>query len=259
MKMTLLEIVQDILDSMSSFDVNSITDTLESTQVASIVRGAYYDIIQLRDWQYLKRLMQLDTTSTSTPTHLKIPDNIKRVDNIAYNVKKLVGDRDDYRVLRYLEPEQFLAMSNGLNSTAANVDSVTDFGGATILVRNNKQPEYWTSFDDVYVVCDSYYSTLDNNLQNSKTRAMVVKSPSWTHDDNEYPDLPEEAFPYLVNEAKSRAWLELRGIPHEKAEQSANRHRRAMSQRAWQLNSGDKRRTYGRKRPGVSRNPYLEK
>ena len=50
MKYTLLEIVQEILSDMDSDEVNSIDDTVESQQVASIVRSAYMAIMSNRNW-----------------------------------------------------------------------------------------------------------------------------------------------------------------------------------------------------------------
>ena len=44
MKLTLLEMVQDILSSMDSDEVNSITDSTEALQVARIIRDSYIEI-----------------------------------------------------------------------------------------------------------------------------------------------------------------------------------------------------------------------
>lgn len=259
MKQTVLEMVQDILLDLNSFPVNSITETVESEQVAAILRRTYYDIVSQRDWANTKQVTQLNAATALLPTHLALPDGIKKVERIMYDVRNAAADKLKYQPLTYVTPEQFLLMSAGLDSTADNVDTVTDPNGATLLVRNDKQPQYWTSFDDSYIVCDSYYSDLDSFLQNSKTQALVVITPAWTHDDSFYPVLPEEAFPYLLAEALSRASIAIRGAAHEKAEQASNRLRRIMSQKHWALNSGDRYPNYGRGRATRSKNPYLEK
>ena len=46
---TLLRLVQDILSSLDSDEVNSISDTPESLQVANIVRTTYEDLVSLLD------------------------------------------------------------------------------------------------------------------------------------------------------------------------------------------------------------------
>ena len=45
MKYTLLQLVQTIASSMDSDEVNSISDSTESLQIANIVRSVYYDLI----------------------------------------------------------------------------------------------------------------------------------------------------------------------------------------------------------------------
>lgn len=259
MKQTVLEMVQDILLDLNSFPVNSITETVESEQVAAILRRSYYDIVSQRDWANTKQVTQLNSATALLPTHLALPDGIKKVERIMYDVRTAVGDKLKYQPLTYITPDQFLMMSSGLDSTAINVDTVTDPNGATLLVRNDKQPQYWTSFDDSYIVCDSYYSDVDSFLQNSKTQALVVITPAWAHDDDFYPVLPEEAFPYLLAEALSRASMSIKGQPHEKAEQASNRLRQIMSQKHWALNNGDRYPNYGRHSSYKQKNPYLGK
>ena len=40
--------VQDVMSSMDSDEVNSITDTTESLQVARIVRACYFDVVSVK-------------------------------------------------------------------------------------------------------------------------------------------------------------------------------------------------------------------
>ena len=42
---TVLQLTQNILSAMSSDEVNSISDTVESMQVATILQNKYYDIV----------------------------------------------------------------------------------------------------------------------------------------------------------------------------------------------------------------------
>ena len=256
MKQTVLELVQDILLEMNSFDVNSISDTLEAEQVASIVRNTYFDIIQQRDWAHLRKAVQLDSATSGTPTHMQVPAGVKKVERILYDTA--VSGRARYTEMRYLTPEQFLRNANSLDNTASYVQEVQDPGGITLFIRNDKVPMYWTSFDDQYIVFNSYDSSVDTFLVNSKTQALVVCTPAWEHDDDFYPVLPEEAFPYLLAEAKSRAFLAVKGVPNDKAEQASNRLRRIMSQKHWTLNSGDRYPDYSRQ-VTRTRNPYMDR
>jgi hypothetical protein len=47
-KMTLLEMTQDILSDMDSDEVNSINDSVESLQVAQIIKTTYFNIVNGR-------------------------------------------------------------------------------------------------------------------------------------------------------------------------------------------------------------------
>jgi len=62
MKRTLLQIVQNILSDMDSEDVNTIGDTIESQQIASVVRDVYYNMVSTRmipEHQELIKLVSL--------------------------------------------------------------------------------------------------------------------------------------------------------------------------------------------------------
>lgn len=52
-KLTLLDIVQDILSDMDSDTVNSITDSVESLQIAQIVKTTFFEIITEGEWPHL--------------------------------------------------------------------------------------------------------------------------------------------------------------------------------------------------------------
>lgn len=246
MKLTLLEIVQDILSDSDSDLVNSINDTPEAGQVAQIVRTTYRDIISNRNWPHLRTLSQLTPATLAKPTHCALPNNIKELEEIRYDVAK-AGEKRTYRKVVYKYPEEFLDMVNARNTDNDYVIEVLDDSGVYINIINNKAPQYWTSFDDKVVVMDSYDSEVDTHLQNTKTSCIIIKQPSWEHDDDFVPDLPSEAFSLLVAESKSRAFLALSQEPNEKAEQQAYRSRVWLSRKAWEANGTQRYPNYGRR------------
>ena len=65
MQKTLLQIVQSILDEMDADNVNSIGDTIESIQVASIVRDCYEELLSNRNWPHMKQLIQLEASRST--------------------------------------------------------------------------------------------------------------------------------------------------------------------------------------------------
>lgn len=249
MKMTLLEMVQDILSDMESDEVNSIDDTQEGLQVAQIVKSSYYAMISNRNWPHTKKAISLlPSNAVDKPTHMRISEDVKEVLFINYNVERATDDRKMYKPVKWLEPDSFLHLLNHRNSSEDNVKVVSDYSGIELLVITDKAPQYYTSFDDVHVVFDSFDENVDNTLQESKIQASGYVVPSWKHEDDFVPDLPIEAFTALLEEAKSRAMFKLKQVQDVKAEQETNRQQRWLSRKAWAVNGGIKYPNYGRKR-----------
>ena len=242
MKYTLLEIVQEILSDMDSDEVNSIDDTVESQQVASIVRSAYMAIMSNRNWAHLRKLVNLvNSTTPAQPTHMYLESPIKEMVYVNYNcVKPDQPSRRIYQTMKWLEPDAFLRRQNALNSDLSNVDVIQDPTGIELLIRNDKNPEYFTSFDDNVLVFDSYLASVENTIQSYKVQACAYLMPTWTHLDDAVPDLPDEAFTLLIEEAKSRAMLRLKQVADQKSEQEARRQNQWLSRKQWRVNGGVK-------------------
>ena len=248
MKQTLLEIVQDILNDMDADEVNSISDTVEATQVAQIVKTCYYEMLSNRNWPHMRKLIQLEASGTTTkPNYLQVPENIKEIEMIRYQGQKIDDANIRYKDLKYKYPDEFLAITSQRNSSNSNVQSVTDFGGSTLFILTDVAPTYWTSFDDKYVVTDSYDSAQDDTLKKSKTQTLAYVYPDWEMEDDFVPDFPAEAFSALTEEAKSTAFNSVKQLVNQKAEQKASRQARWLSRKAWQAKGGVRYADYGRK------------
>ncbi len=248
MKKTLLELVQDILSDMDSDEVNGINDTVESAQVAQIVRATYEAMLSNRDWPHLKRGVNLTPFSDPAfPTHVTVPDNIKRLISINYNKIRVGETRKNYQPVDWVDPDDFLRMTNAEDSTSAKVDVITDPSGIELLIRNDKAPTKFTSFDDKTLVFNSYDSSVDSSIQSSKIQARAYVFPTWSHVNSFVPDLPAEAFTALLEEAKSRAMIKLKQVSDPKAEQEARRQQSWLSRNDWVVNGGIKYPNYGRK------------
>jgi hypothetical protein len=247
MKMTLLEIVQDVLNSLDSDNVNSISDTIESEQVAQIAKTCYFEIIGNRNWPHLRKLFQLESSGDLTkPNYLRIPETLKQLDFFRYEVEKDNGSIDS-KEIQFKHPDEFLKLVSRRNSTENRVDVITDLGGSKLLIYNNVAPSYWTSFDDYYIVTDSYDKAVDDTLKKEKTQCLGYLHPSWVHSDNAIPNLPPEAFPALLSEVKSTAFVEVKQMANQKAEQKTARQQRWLSRKAWRVEGGVRYEDYGRK------------
>jgi hypothetical protein len=246
-KMTLLEIVQDVLNDMDSDEVNSISDTVEATQIANICRSVYYDVITTIDPPEHTGLMAVTGLSDSSKPNFMDADSITEIKELRYNVSDTAGELE-YKLIGYIPPDEFVQRIVSRDTTQTEVILVQDpASGISIPILNNKMPDYYTSFDDRYLCFDSYDSTVDSTLQSSKTMVLGIKIPSFTLTNSAVPDIDDTLFPYYLAEVKSRALSLLKGGPDPKVEQFARKHR--YFQRNNRYKTGEQRilNDYGRK------------
>jgi hypothetical protein len=240
MKYTLLDIVSDILSDMDSDYVDSINDTDEAMQVAQIVKTTYYAMMANRNWSHQQRLLNISSSTDNTlPTHMFIEDEYKELISVFYDCRRLNDSRIDYRQMKYLDPDAFLRFTNRRNNTDGQTLIVNDPSGVKFMVLNNKAPQYFTSFNDKDMVFDSYDVGIDNTLQATKTQARAYIISPFEMIDSFIPDLPDEAFPALIEEAKSKAMFKLKQMQDVKAEQEANRQQRWLSRQNWKTHEAD--------------------
>ena len=245
---TLLEITQEILSVMTSDEVNSISDTAEAEAVARIVMATFDNMVSTRNWKNHKELLKLVSHSSSArPTHSAVPANTKELLFVNYNKTKSGDSRLYYEPVKWKEPDQFTLYTNGRDSTSSTVQTVTDGTGVVLLIANDKQPQWYTSFDDDNIVFDSFDSAVDSTIQTSKIQAFGYIQPVSTFSNTWEPDIPKEAIRSLIEQAKSTARFQLDSVTDIKAEQEALRQRRWLSQRNWTVNGGLKYPNYGRK------------
>lgn len=325
--MTLLEMTQNVLSSLDSDDVNSISDTVESSKVATIIRNKYFDIVARGLVPENCQFFQLTPSGDSAlPTLMYVPDGVSEItwmkyfdsnpadsqqqdqfgafshglntdlvssttfsttsttsNSIGLGAKTFTVDSGDgmnagagiqissgtnfmfgtitsiisttlivnitstigtgtytdwtltnnvesavagYKYVTLLPIDQFLDYINRLNPGEDNVGSYTFTEGGynfTFYYRNNHQPKYGTVLANHYVIFDSYDNLFDTTLQGSKTLCYGEFIPTFTIADSFVPNLDEQWFPLLLNEAKAMAWVELKQTPHPKADQELKR------------------------------------
>lgn len=236
MKYSLLDIVVDILNDMDSDPVNSIDDTDEATQVAQIVKTTYQAMMSNRNWPHTARVLKITPYSDSElPTHTRIEDNVKELISVYYDAQKLNDTRLNYRQVRYLDPDDFLRHTNQRNSSDVNSVVVADPSGIKLILSTNKAPDFYTSFDDTSIVFDSYDSEVDSTIQADKTQIRAYIIPTFVMQNDFIPDLPDEGFSQLIEEAKSKAMFKLKQMQDIKAEQEASRQSRWNSRKSWRV------------------------
>lgn len=236
MKYTVLEAVQHILSAMDSDEVDSITDTVESYQVALILKGVYYDMsveLGLPEHETLFRLTA--SGSSALPCLMTMPSNATRLQELKYNIIDTGETYANWKTLKYMNFDDFLVMQNAwrLDDTGIVVSMDISLGGVTfpILCVDDRQPTWYTSMDDGTILFDSYESTLDTTLQASKTMALGVVYPNFDLSDSFTPIMDATQFPYWLNRAKARAFNELKQTINQEANYEARRQKIVIQKR----------------------------
>jgi len=327
-ELTLLQMTQNILSALDSDEVNSISDTVESMQVARIIQNKYYDLTTRGDLPEQQILLQLEASGDATkPVLMLVPATTSKIEWIKYfdsnpnasqqidqfgsfshgvntdlessedwittstssvtigtgtkvftvassslpisvgqgvlasagaasmfgsvvsyvgttltiTVTTTVGSGTftswtltnassattaGYKYVNILPVDQFLDMINRYDPAASDVGSFTFTEGAydfTFYYKKDKQPQWCTIIENDYVIFDSYDQNFDDTLQASKTMVYGQQITPFQLTDNFIPDMDDNQFPLLLNEAKSLAFFELKQMPHMKAEQEIKR------------------------------------
>ena len=243
-KKTLLEIVQSILSDMDSEDVNTISDTLEAQQIAGVVEDTFYNIVATRDIPEHHSLIKLTALSdTSYPTHFIFPENVKAITGLWYD-KSALGTLE-YGDIKWVAPETFLIRTDGRSSDYVSVADKS--AGTNLRIGTAQMPTFYTSFDDEYIVMDSYDNTVDTTLTSSKIRAMGSTIPVFSQTDAYVPDLDATMFPYLIAESKSVCFSLFKGGPDPKIDQAARRQKAYVQNDMYRNKMENKRPQYGRR------------
>lgn len=250
-RMTVLEMVQSILSSMVSDNVNSIEDAALSTQEAQDVllhlRDTYFEICARDDWSFLKTVGRLDAYGDlDFPNYLVSPVSVSQINNVRYEVTRATDTKRTFKDIDYLEPQSFLDYLYKRNTSDSNVIVVVDASGVPLFVRNDKAPEYYTSFDDKNLVFDSYDSAVDSALQNSKSVVLFVKSATWVNEDNFIPELPIQMFPLLLAEAKQACFNYIKQSDTPKDAKRAYRHSSHARHGSKRISNKQPRQGFGR-------------
>lgn len=309
MRVTLLDMTQEILLKMDSDNVNSIDDTQESQSVAAIIRSTYRDILARRNYELEKTAFQfVPFIDESRPNYLKLPDEIDRCRIVRYDCGKIPFGRKHYKTLEYKHPEEFLKWLDHSNVSDGHryefprdvplyfhhrhpplsvfglphrhhhhkgrdhifpnpyghngyfgyfshdphrytlVKEVNDrFGSIELIIRNDTAPTFWTSFDDKFIVTDSYDKRVENTLQASKSQGIGFAMPKWRHvDDFEIP-LNADELQLLASEASVSCHYFIKQMANEVDASKAAFIDRRLSRANWRADPDEIRPNYGRR------------
>lgn len=243
MTITVLDVANKCLNDMNSFQVNSISDTEEALQVASIIEDKYYSMLETMDWPVDSDYLPLVTSAIDAgPTTLSIPTSVDKVDNLRYNGASL----------KHVDSEVFLSTAlSPTNADNPNMELVQFGPNIQGYVLNNKDPEFFTTFNDELIVCDSYNKDVEDKLVASKSLAEVFKHQVITIDDSTPIPITKKMQPYFLAEVKAACFKKVKQQVSDEDERDRRIQRsrlQAEAKKQQDKDAGSKSRGFGRRR-----------
>jgi len=226
-KMTLLEMTQEILSAMNSDEVNSISDTVESLQVAHEIRNTFRELYSNRDIAEFEGLVNLQAVGdASLPNRLVLPDNVLHIKWIQYrDFRTTTANKFNY--VDYLPPEEFVRriVEMDIGSTTPYVDvPLLSTSPVTYAIKANSRPHFYTILDgDTTLVFDSFDEDYESYLSSSNAIAWAVQSRDFDLEDDFIPPIDANLFPHFLAEAKSACFINIKEVANSKEEQRARR------------------------------------
>ena len=227
MRYTLKEMVDVILSSMDSDEVNSIGDTTESNQVALLVKTVYYDIASQLDLpEHNTKIELIPSGAAARPTIMTLPTNCARLEDVKYDMKTKEETYSHYEPVSFVDFDTFLVRQQSLTEQTTGVGNMeVTFNNDTIsmMYYTDRFPSCYTVVEDSTLIFDAYDSTIDTTLQSNKTLATGWIYPEFTLSDTFTPKLDPTQFSYLLNKAKVRAFAELKQTENREASTESRR------------------------------------
>lgn len=247
-RLTLLKVVQNYLDYVDGFQVDSIHDSEESVQAAHIAEHVFYRLIDKnRDTPSVSFVGSLDASLDDTkPCILRIPAEVNRIHDsvVSYNVSTDGGVY--WQDVKLVTPEEFLKVVS--ISTEPDNTEVMEYNGIPFVILNDRFPMYCTTFNDTELVFDSYHKEYDDTLQESKSRVIGSQSVTFVLDDDFVIPLPDRMHSGYCDVVINECCEALRDIQKPTVARHANAFQAKMQQS--QKRIGDKHKVakrYGRR------------
>ena len=247
-KRTILELVQQLGEGIGSDEIDSLDETIEASEIATILKQTFNEVISRKRWEFIAdRVRQLDAIaggSTQLNT-LLIPSDVTRINCLKYrNTDNTVVE---FTEIEYLQPCEFLEYVQSRNSADANVTAIANDDGVAINVLTDAPPTRWTSFDEEVITFDAYDSTVatGNLAADSVIIADIVPSIDYT-DPTATLKLPERMETLVFNEALSTCNYRLRQTNDPRADRIARRQHISLRENEAITNKDTKEANYGR-------------
>lgn len=253
MARTLLYTVQRVLEKLDLDVVDSINDSQDAILVAREAEDTFFDMISRNEWPDRHDLLEVQSVSNvELPTALRLPPNVLGISSLRYDVTDPSTDTDKViKNLEQLDPEDFLDLVYSRNSTSSEVFSAV-YKDIPLYLINNEAPTYFTTFDNEYIILDSWLSDVETTVQGHKSVARGSQNPIWLHDDNYEIPVENNIFPLYLSELTASCSVYLNGAQSLEDERRRRLGISRMRRKAFRTDVDTKKNNYGRNGNGVS-------
>ena len=192
MELTLLKAVQMTLSALDSNNIDTLADgDIEAEQVVFIANRVYNDILSRREWPFL--IKEGTLIASGEQWEMVIPDNYTTIHEVRYR----------NNVIKYINPTQFNKLIYSRNTDEDNVND------SFILI--DRDPIYYTSYDDTTLVFDSFNHNVESNLLESNSYIIYNHLPNSMLDyDEDVPDIPYRFMNVWLDGILAHAYAELK-------------------------------------------------
>lgn len=190
MKYTLLDFVQKTLSAIDSQNVSDVSASPESEQVVLIVNRVYEDMLSRRDWPFLRTVGVNLVTTGPELWELTLPSDTMTLEYLRYNKKDLI----------YKTPAEFKYDIDFRDTSKTEVNSDG--------IYTDRNPSYWTSYDDETITFDAYDSTFTGLLP-ALCYIQYIKDIGELTDNSDIPELPTRFHNVMLNGVLAIAFDEL--------------------------------------------------
>jgi len=235
LKLTLLEMVQHILAAMGSDEVNSYDDTVESHQVAQLIRQVFYDAAVELSLPEHEGMFELNASGNADlPCLMTLPSSAIKANKVYYDNKAPTDTYSKMVLCTYLPFDDFQRMQSSLRDMTGDVGEMqvtTNTEIYPVLYASNRHPSYYTTTDDNTLLFDSYDRSIDTTLQKNKSMVHGLIYPTFVMANDTYPQVDPSQFPYLLAKAKTRAFNELKQTLNQESATEARRQKIVLQKR----------------------------
>ena len=232
MNRTLLYTVQRVLEKLNLDPVNSINDTEDALLISREAESTFYDFVARGDWPDKIDLIEVNSVSDlNNPTALELGEETHFIKSFRYDITTSEDENKLIRDLQWLSPEDFLEKSYSLNTSLTEVDEV-QYKDIPLFVLNDKMPDYYTSFDNKMVICDSYDKATEDTLIGTKSICQGKVAPTWLQSDTFIIPVQDSLYPLYLSMLSSACSIYLNSEVNQEDERRQARGMARMRREA---------------------------